>query len=150
MTVPSVLLQVASNDDVTREMLFELYCILLREFIEPLYGWDKEFQRKRFDSEYPSEKVQQIYVDAAFAGYTVVHERTESHHIALLLIRPECQRVGIGRAVMKKLTSHARSCGRIVTLSSFTDNRRAIVFYQSLGFAVNGIESNFALLSSPA
>ena len=144
----SIVLTPASSSGVTQDTLFSLYCLVLREFIEPVYGWDQSFQRRRFDAEYPSESAEIVQAGSVVAGYVLVAERPESHHVALLLLRPEFQRLGIGREVMCKVLAHAKSCGKAVTLSCFKANIAALRFYQQLGFVVHEEEPHFALLTS--
>ena len=145
-----VTLAPASESAVTRETLFGLYSMLLREFIESVYRWNEGFQRQRFDTEYPEKNTLIVLAGSIVAGYVVVAERTESHHVALLLLRPEFQRVGIGREVMRNVVERAESCGKAVTLSCFKANAAALHFYQRLGFVVHEEEPHFVLLTSAA
>ncbi len=53
---------------LSREYPFQLYCSLLRDYVELAFGWDLEFQKQRFIREYPTDKIQVIDVDLSPAG----------------------------------------------------------------------------------
>ena len=146
----TVTLAPASESRVTRETLFSLYGLALREFVESVYGWDESFQKQRFDATYAEKDTFIVLAGTIVAGYVVVEERSESNHIALLLLPPEFQRVGIGREVMYKVIAQAKSRGKPVTLSCFKSNEAALQFYQRLGFIVHEEEPHFVLLTSAA
>ena len=151
MTAGSVVsFESASSGRFEREQQFDLYCLLLRQFIEPVFGWDEAFQRQRFENEYPEELVQVILVGQNCAGIVVVLKQVESHHVALLLLHPHFQRRGVGREVMFHILANAKSRRKRVTLSCFAKNQPAVQFYKSIGFSITSKEPNFIVLSSAA
>lgn len=137
-----------SEGKVPHDEIFDLYSLLLREFIEPIFGWNEDFQRSRFAAEYAQENTMLIFSDAVNVGYVVVVQKPAAHHVALLLLQPEFQRTGIGKVVMSKVVARAKADGKPVTLSCFKSNKAALLFYQRLGFSVNHEEQYFVLLTS--
>jgi ribosomal protein S18 acetylase RimI-like enzyme len=146
----AIALMPPSASTATRDTLFSLYSLSLRQFIQPIYGWDETFQKQRFVSEYPEENTKIVLAGEAFAGYVVVAERPDVHHVALLILRPEFQRIGIGQEVMNTVVAEARAAGKAVTLSCFKSNKAAFFFYQLLGFVVQHEEPSFFLLTNAA
>ena len=126
---------------------FSLYCELLRQHIEPAFGWDLEFQRTRFRNEYPSDHTSLILCEDVPCGFLVTTMRERALHVSLLLIRPESQRRGIGQAVMAGLVQEAGRRQLAVTLSCFKSNYAARRFYEKLGFEACREDVHFVELS---
>ncbi|MDF3199082.1 MULTISPECIES: GNAT family N-acetyltransferase [Pseudomonas] len=129
-----------------RHDLFALYKLTLHTHIAKAFGWDESFQRQLFTASYADKDCYFIAVDDVTIGYLVLKHQLENTHLSLLLIRPEYQRQGIGRQVMKALMSRAAGVGQGVTLSCFQDNQSATAFYQMLGFEIVSKDDHFVTL----
>jgi ribosomal protein S18 acetylase RimI-like enzyme len=126
--------------------LYKLYCLLLRKYIEPVFGWDEEFQRRRFNREYPSSKTFLITYGAMIAGFVVLKYESEEIHLSLLLLRREFQSLGIGAHVIKLVLEEAKFLGVPITLSCFRQNKQALKFYDRLGFHTMHEDTDFSIL----
>jgi ribosomal protein S18 acetylase RimI-like enzyme len=133
---------------IERSTLYVLYCLLLREYIEPVFGWDEEFQRQRFEKEYPLDKTFLIAHGAMFAGFIVLKRESKEIHISLVLLRPDFQSLGIGTRVMELVLAQAKSLGVAVTLSCFRQNDQALKFYNRHGFHTTHEDTHFSLLTT--
>lgn len=131
------------DSGMERESLFQLYKKTLKTHVEGAFEWQEAEQRSRFDRSYPSGEISILLQKSAFVGYLAVRSKPYSKHIALLLIEPTFQRIGIGREVMGALHSEAVQSSQVVTLSCFKSNLAALAFYESLGYKVLSEDSFF-------
>lgn len=68
---------------------------------------------------------------------------SNSIHVHLLIIFEEFQGQGLGRDVMLEIHKNARNTAKLVKLSCFKINTKAVSFYQSLGYSVFGEDEYF-------
>lgn len=129
-----------------REQAFRLYELTLREHIESVYGWDETGQRERFETTYPNENLQALYLGADSAGLLALRDQADCLHVALLLIDPAFQGHGLGRRAMLQLQAR----GKDITLSCFKHNVGALRFYLGLGYTISGEDEHFYDLRRPA
>jgi ribosomal protein S18 acetylase RimI-like enzyme len=129
-----------------RDMLFDLYCLLLRPYIETIFGWDDIVQRTRFEVEYPDSSIKLIQVDTIIAGFISTRFSQNSLHVSLLLLLPEFQCSGIGSFSMHYIQAEARVNQLPVTLSCFSKNHRALSFYKQLGYQIVESDDHFVNL----
>jgi ribosomal protein S18 acetylase RimI-like enzyme len=123
-----------NDSGVEREYLFRLYKQALEGYINTAFGWREEEQRARFEASYPSNEVTVLFVASKVAGYHVIRNSPLRKHVALLLLEPEFQRIGLGREIMKNIHAEALQSSQEVTLSSFKSNSSALSFYHRLGY----------------
>ena len=73
--------------------------------------------------------------DRRLAAFAIMHFGDEVAHLNLLAVAPEHRRQGLGRQLMRWLTSTALEAGVFrVNLEVRTRNEAARLFYQALGF----------------
>ncbi|MDF2414779.1 GNAT family N-acetyltransferase [Aeromonas sp. 1HA1] len=115
-------------------------------YVEAVFGWDDEFQRERLTCAYQPHWFSWILQSSERVGLLCCKPYDDALHVHLLIIFPQYQGRQLGAAVMARLHREAEREGKCrVTLSSFTDNQRAIRFYQRLGYKV--IEGDQAFVS---
>ncbi|MGL4355449.1 MAG: GNAT family N-acetyltransferase [Aeromonas popoffii] len=115
-------------------------------YVEAVFGWDDEFQRERLTCAYQPHWFSWILQSSERVGLLCCKPYDDALHVHLLIIFPRYQGRQLGAAVMARLHREAEREGKCrVTLSSFTDNQRAIRFYQRLGYKV--IEGDQAFVS---
>ena len=132
-----------SRDEADGDALFALYKLLLYTYIDQTFGWEDDFQRDRFDTAYRHCEFTLVKMGSVIAGYFATKYEQDAVHVSLLFIKPEFQRKGIGREIMKTLTAHATAVNRSVTLSCFICNQPAMDFYKNLGFRVTTKDEYF-------
>lgn len=119
-------------------------------YVEAVFGWDDDFQRERLSSEYQPQWFSWILLGGERVGLLCCKPYDDALHIHLLIIFPQYQGRQLGSAVMDRLYREAEREGKSrVTLSSFTDNQRAVRFYLQLGYKVVEGDEVFVSLSRP-
>ncbi|MEM3577416.1 MAG: GNAT family N-acetyltransferase [Candidatus Bathyarchaeia archaeon] len=81
-------------------------------------------------------------VDGKIVASSDIHPRSGfARHVGVLgiIVKDGFRDVGIGTEIMKTLIEKAREMGlKVLTLSVFASNKRAIHVYEKVGFAVTG------------
>jgi len=74
------------------------------------------------------------------AAFAIMQFGDDVAHLSLLCVSPEQRRHGLGRQLMEWLTATAMEAGIFrINLELRTHNRQAQLFYESLGFAAEGV-----------
>lgn len=109
----------------------------LKNFIEPVFGWDDDFQYQRLVTDYQLNWYYWLTYKNRRIGLTCFKPYESAFHIHLLIIFPEYQGQGFGYQFVKQIHRVAKDeQRRFITLSSFKSNKRAIGFYTELGYKV--------------
>lgn len=133
---------------IQRDTLFDLYRLLLHSHIEKTFGWNEADQRARVTTEHPNSLIKLIKIGTVFTGFAATRLDQSSLHITLLLLKPEFQGQGIGKQSMQQLQAEANALQLPVTLSCFTNNHRALAFYQHLGYRISSSDEYFVDLTN--
>lgn len=76
-------------------------------------------------------------LDGRIVGFAMVEDNGGAPHLQQVSVVPECQRQGIGRALVEEACAAARAAGaEAITLSTFRDVPWNAPFYERLGFEV--------------
>lgn len=118
--------------DADREFLFDLHRQAMRDYVEPLWGWDDVVQRRLFDERFGSRPFQVIQANREDIGVLQLQDRPEEVVLDLIELLPAWQGKGIGTAVIRSLLAQ----GKTVSLRGLTSNPRAAALYERLGFRV--------------
>jgi ribosomal protein S18 acetylase RimI-like enzyme len=146
-SMSSVTLLPFSEGSIDRNTLYALYCLLLRQYIEPVFGWDEEFQQQRFEREYPLHQTFLVAHGVMTAGFIVLKCESKALHLSLLLLHPDFHSLGIGTRVMELVLAQAKSLRAPVTLSCFRRNDQALKFYNRHGFHTTHEDEHFSILT---
>jgi ribosomal protein S18 acetylase RimI-like enzyme len=94
-------------------------------------------------AEFEKNKMFIIQRDGSAVG-TIMYEFKKPNHVYIsgLVIDPDFQRQGIGRAAMIKLLDSLKSVNRI-DMVTHPDNAAALSLYDSLGFLVESRKENY-------
>jgi ribosomal protein S18 acetylase RimI-like enzyme len=118
------------------DFCYRLNVAVMREYIEPIYGWDLDVQRRYHDEWFRTECPSvSVIEDDDGTAVGVLWATDEGDHIYLsrIAVLPGAQGRGIGRAVMEDLIAR----GQPIRLDVFTNNVRAQRFYERFGFVVD-------------
>ncbi|EHH3729839.1 GNAT family N-acetyltransferase [Vibrio vulnificus] len=121
----------------------------LKSYVEPVYGWDNEFQYHRLTTEYQHNWYHWVTFQNQRVGLICFKPYEQAFHIHLLIIFPEHQKKSLGRKVINHIHKLAAEDKRnLITLSSFKSNMIAIEFYSGLGYKVtDSSDKNFVSMA---
>lgn len=131
-----------------KETIFSLHEDLFRPHIEQVWGWNDEWQRGNFLTEWDHSQTEAIECNGRVAGYLQTELRNDPAHLYVLslAISPEHQGRGIGTHIMYTVMRRATERHLPIRLNVFRTNPAALRFYLRLGFAEDGsTESGVAL-----
>jgi RimJ/RimL family protein N-acetyltransferase len=107
---------------------------------------DIEARARRFRETIEGEGPAAVWVladDGRVVGHAAVHERSPGVLYMGMVILAEARGRGGGRALLEAILEHALASGaHKVELEAWIDNARAIAFYASAGFEVEGLRRN--------
>lgn len=107
----------------------------MREYIEPIYGWDVDEQRRQHAGWFKADRLSIIEDDDGTAiGVLDVSDKGDHLYVSRIEVLPEVQGRGVGTAVME---GGLMTEGRTIRLRVFTNNVRARHFYERLGDIVD-------------
>lgn len=116
------------------DFCFLLNVATMREYVEPIYGWDVEVQREHHVRWFDVDRLSIIEDDDGTAiGVLDVSEEGDHLYLSRIEVQPAFQGRGVGTAVLEGLVRQ----GRTIRLRVFTNNARARRFYERLGFIVD-------------
>jgi Acetyltransferases len=124
-----------------REFIYEIKKKYIYQYVEMLFGWDEEYQRSDFESDFVINKFQIISADDKSIGFIQTHENEYRIYIAEIHLIPEYQGQGIGSIIIKSINERALKGGKYVSAQCYTSNTRAQKLYESLGFAISESQS---------
>lgn len=106
----------------------------MREYVEPIYGWDADVQRGYHAQWFEPDRLLIIEDDGGRAvGVLDVSDAGDHLYLSRIEIMPEHQGRGLGTDVVGALLKR----GRKVRLDVLPNNVRARSFYERLGFTVD-------------
>jgi ribosomal protein S18 acetylase RimI-like enzyme len=106
----------------------------MREYVEPIYGWDNEVQRAYHAAWFDPDRLSIIEEDdGRRVGVLDVTDEHDHLYLARIEILPRAQGRGLGSAALRDLLRR----GRPIRLHVFSNNVRARTFYEEHGFTVD-------------
>jgi len=119
-----------------KKVIFDIYRLVMREFIEEIWGWNEEWQRDDFNKHFVPENVNVVYFDSNLIGYSQVDVQSNHKHLRMLVIHPAYQRNGIGSKLLYLFISSQKDMATKLSLDVFKINTIAKEFYEKSGFTV--------------
>jgi ribosomal protein S18 acetylase RimI-like enzyme len=139
--------QATQND---HDFLYGLVKTTMREYVEPIWGWDEEWQRAYFQEHFDPTQDQIIVLGGQDIGAISVEIRPEEHFLARLYLLPAYQRYGIGTHLVRSILDKAFAKGLTVTLQVLKGNP-AKRLYERLGFAeTEETETHYLMKAAPS
>lgn len=120
------------------DLIFEIKKKSIKPYVEKIFGWNEEQQRKILDKIYKIEQVKLIMIDGKAIGILQIEERPDVIFLANLLIAEEKQNKGIGKILLDEVIERANTLHKPVMLEVFRINERAQKFYLNSGFSFCG------------
>lgn len=132
LQLKNYILQSATEED--SQFFYELKKLVLRHYIEAIWGWDEEFQLAFHRDNYRPEDTFIIRVEDQAAGTVEVREDKEKIFICSLYIHPDYQGKSIGSSIVKDYLASADLQRKRTDLEVLRLNTRALELYKRLGF----------------
>jgi GNAT superfamily N-acetyltransferase len=133
MSSAGITLRRASPED--SEFAYRVKRAAFKEYIEQVWEWDEDEQRRLHERRFVGEGFRIISVGGVDVGFVSVDTEPDCVHVNQLFILPEHQGGGVGRECMLLVMQEARELGLPVRLRVMKVNPRARAFYERLGFA---------------
>ncbi|MGY6275250.1 GNAT family N-acetyltransferase [Methylomonas sp. MgM2] len=125
--------QIRYGEPLDEEWLYDLYCRTMRSCIEATWGWNESFQRNGFCGNLHPVKWKIVSSRGEQVGGFVLNQNLDHFWLEMIIIKPECQRTGIGQKVIAHLQDVARKSSLPLRLSVIKANP-VKPFYLQLGF----------------
>ncbi|MBN2878150.1 MAG: GNAT family N-acetyltransferase [Clostridia bacterium] len=125
-------LEETSNEDV--DIIYKIKKNSIFEYVEPIWGWDEEYQLNDFYSSFIPDRFRKIISDRRIIGFIELHENKHSINISEIHIITQYQSRGIGTSIISNIIHEAYTNKKKVTLGCFKNNLKAKKLYEKLGF----------------
>lgn len=117
------------------DVIYALKAESVRPYVEKNWGWDEDYQRKDFDSEFSHmEQFNVIEVDSKFAGFVQYYFEYPYFEVVEIHLLPGYRGNGIGSDILRYLQKVCIAQDRKIRIGCFKENHRAKALYQKLGF----------------
>ena len=126
-------LRFATPDD--HDLIYGLKVESVRPYVEKIWGWDEDYQRKDFDGDFSRmEQFNVIEVDGRFVGFVQYYFEYPYFEVVEIHLLPEFRGKGIGSEILRYLQKVCIAHDRKIRIGCFKENHRAKYLYQKLGF----------------
>jgi ribosomal protein S18 acetylase RimI-like enzyme len=103
---------------------------------EAFVKWQFDLQRREYDARFPDAEYDVILVDDQPAGRIWISRDAKEIHLLDIVVLPEFQNRGVGRALLRNLIDEAKQSDRALRHMVFVMNTDALRFYERLGFVI--------------
>jgi ribosomal protein S18 acetylase RimI-like enzyme len=128
------------------EYLYSIHRACMKSYVQQVWGWDEDWQKKDFHKWFARNRKQVIQVEEADVGYWEYQERADGFFLGNIMIAPEHQGKGIGSYLIRSLIEQAEELRTTVTLQVLKVNKRALALYFRLGFVIYGANEHHFLM----
>jgi len=117
------------------DLIYALKTGSVRPYVEKIWGWDKDDQKKDFDSDFTNiEQFNVIEVNGSFGGFVQYFFEYPYFEVVEMHLLPEYRGQGIGSEILRYLQKTCIAHDRKIRIGCFKENHRAKSLYQKLGF----------------
>ena len=117
-----------------------------RRYVEEVWGWDEEAQRRSHERRFAAQDFYVIQVSGTDVGILALVREPGCMKVNQLFILPAYQSRGVGRVCMMHVIEEADAAELPVRLRVLKVNSRAIALYRRLGFKVTGENDTHILM----
>ena len=133
-----------------KEFAYQVKRAAFREYVEQVWGWEEEEQRKLHDRRFRAENFIVIALDGTDVGIMYVNVDADCVHVHQIYILPEQQGQGIGQQCMSVVIRWGDELGLPIRLRVLKVNPRAVALYERLGFTHTGETDTHLLMERRA
>ena len=117
------------------DAIYALKSASVRPYVERIWGWDENYQRKEFDEDFSAiNQFHVVEMDGKFAGFLQLFLNNECLSVVEIHLLPEYRGKGVGTDILRNLQKSADNQKRKICIGCFKDNHRAKALYQRLNF----------------
>lgn len=120
--------------DSDMEFLWTLQKETMQYYVEAIWGWNEDDQRKRFLDKFKTDNRKILECDGKSIGLWHIETHPDHIFLASILIQPSYQNRGVGTAKISELIKEADKCKIPIRLQVLLGNP-AVNFYKRLGFS---------------
>ena len=131
------------------EFAFQTKKAAFKQYVEQVWGWDEEEQRRLHSRRFSSQEFSVIQLSGVDVGIMAIGKEPDYVNLNQIFILPEYQRKGIGMACTKRVIDDAAADGLSVRLRVLKVNKRAMAFFQKLGFKKIGESDTHIQMERP-
>ena len=128
------------------EFVYRVREAAFREYVEQVFGWDDDQQRRQHEVRLTENDFQIITHAGHDVGVISVTLESDCMRVNHLYLLPAHQGRGIGRKCIVRVIEEASRIRIPVRLKAMHVNRRAIAFYERLDFAIAGHTDTHVLM----
>ena len=132
------------------EFAYQTKKAAFREYVEAVWGWEEEEQRRLHERRFAAQEFRVIEVAGVAVGILAVVRQPDCLKVNQVFLLPAYQGRGIGAACMAQVIEDADAAGLPVRLQVLRANPRAVAFYERLGFAIAGETETHVLMERAA
>lgn len=123
-------LRKATDKDL--DLTYKIKKNALQEYLEMLWGWNEQAQVEFHQEHFQKEHFQIIEQQEEAIGYLELENREDHIFLSNIMILKNFQEKGIGKIILEDLMKHNSE----IRLEVLKVNKRAVQFYQNLGFEI--------------
>lgn len=132
------------------DLLYALKAESVRPYVEKIWGWDEDYQKKDFDGDFAHmDQFNVIEIDGRFVGFVQYYFEYPYFEVVEIHLLPEYRGNGIGSDILRYLQKVCIAQDRKIRIGCFKDNHRAKALYQKLGFMQTGETDTHYILEYP-
>ena len=138
MQIITVIYAYQKAEETDSEAIYQLYCLVMRDFISEIWGWDERWQGNDFSTHFDPQGITLVHQKHELVGYSHVENRDGKIFIRMIVVHPRHQRKGIGSKLLESVIASGVEQSKSVGLEVFKINGGAKKFYERFGFNVEG------------
>jgi N-acetylglutamate synthase-like GNAT family acetyltransferase len=116
------------------EFAYQTKKAAFRQYVERVWGWDEEEQRRLHARRYALQEFSVIQLSGVDVGIMAINRESDCLKLNQMFVLPEYQGRGIGTACTMRVIEDAAASELPVRLRVLKVNSRAKTFFQRLGF----------------
>ena len=116
------------------ELTYQLKKDGLKKYVEKIWGWNEKKQAQLHENNFDPKKTKIILLENNKVGFWTEKISDSEIYIENLIIEKNFQNNGLGTKVMHSLINESENKKKSIGLRVLKENKRAIKFYENLGF----------------
>jgi ribosomal protein S18 acetylase RimI-like enzyme len=138
-----------SGTSADQDFLYYLKKTTLKEYVARVWGWDEDYQLTRHRQTVDPESYHIIQLSGEDIGCIETKIKPNTIFLSVIEILPQFQNQGIGKTLIREIIEQGQQESKNIELQVLKVNKRALQFYQKLGFVIsNETEAHYQMVYS--